>query len=104
MGYNPDNECPVCKSAYSDNYEGFIWTCRGCGNRFDNELQEWQEKAPQNLPEADAYSLLAEVVPIEQWGDETGLKKELDTHLEYGDDFVRLALISFRQYLRDNFS
>ena len=50
------------------------------------------------------HAMLAEVIPIEEWGDKTGLKRALETHRDYGDDIVRLALISFKEYLRDNFS
>jgi hypothetical protein len=62
------------------------------------------EESPGTLPGREALSLLEENIPINEWGDKTGLKQTLETHLEYGDDIVRLALISFRQYLKDNFS
>jgi len=61
-------------------------------------------KKLEAMCEANSNAVLADVIPIEEWGDKTGLKQALETHLEYGDDIVRLALISFRQYLRDNFS
>lgn len=45
---------------------------------------------------------LARGIPIEEWGDRTGLKQTLEIHRDYGDDIVRLVLITFREYLRDN--
>lgn len=44
MGYNPENPCPLCKSAMHENIPLFSWTwvCRGCGNRFDNQQGRWE--------------------------------------------------------------
>jgi len=101
MGYNSDNLCPVCGSPHSDNYEGMIWTCRCCGNCYDNKNVVWEETEPRN-----AKDLLKETIPIEGWGEKTGLKQALEIHQEYGseDNMVRLCLITFRQYLRENFN
>lgn len=62
------------------------------------------ENCACNINPISAHDMLTERIPIEEWGDKTGLKQQLETHLEYGDDIVRLALITFREYLRDNFS
>lgn len=45
MGYNPDNECPICGSGYTDNIPvgSFNWKCRNCDNWFDNKTGKWQE-------------------------------------------------------------
>ncbi len=96
-----DVGCELCSYAIKDSFDkcpdcGKVFeTCILCGNKV---LQK------SNLSKTNVYSLLAKSIPIEEWGDRTGLKQALEIHLEYGDDIVRLALISFRQYLRDNFS
>lgn len=43
-------------------------------------------------------------IPIEQWGDLTGLKEALEISLRWGGEecIVREALSSFREYIRDN--
>lgn len=46
--------------------------------------------------------LLEAKLPIEEWGEALGLKQALDLHLHYGDDIVRLSLITFRQFLQEN--
>jgi len=52
--------------------------------------------------EPSVYELANRKIPIEEWGDMSGLKETLETNQEYGDNMVRLALISFREYIRKN--
>ena len=58
MGVNNDNPCPVCDNVYSDYHGNSIFTCRGCGNIFNNESKEWEnigktEVDPEDIdPEA----------------------------------------------------
>jgi hypothetical protein len=43
-------------------------------------------------------------IPIEAWGDLTGLREELELHLKYGGSksMVKNSLSTFREYIRDN--
>ena len=61
----------------------------------DNDADIMQELVDEikRLNQHFECAELGEVVPVEVWGEKTGLQKDLETHLEYGSkkNFVRFA-------------
>jgi hypothetical protein len=94
---------------------------RGCNandvNKYHKEREKWMTKGCSNnkgeVTQKDIDDILSgnynedklfinSKMPIEEWGELTGLKQALEIHKEYGDDIVRLSLITFRQFLQEN--